>query len=136
MFSIHLDVPPGTSMLDVDLDFLLSAPASGFSAGASATAFLDVLSWNQVLFYPKGFAAKDITFIPSVKLPSGWKFGTALPGPKQNGDTISFDPVPLTTLIDSPVIAGQLLPRDPADAGRKAVRMRWTLPPTANPSWR
>jgi predicted metalloprotease with PDZ domain len=107
MFSIHLEVPPGTSMLDVDLDFLLSAPASGFSAGASATAFLDVLSWNQVLFYPKGFAAKDLTFIPSVKLPSGWKFGTALPGPKQNGDTISFDPVPLNTLIDSPVIAGR-----------------------------
>ena len=71
MFSLHMDVPPGANMLDVDLDFLLSAPASGFSAGASATAFLDVLSWNQVLLYPKGFAAKDLTFVPSVKLPLG-----------------------------------------------------------------
>jgi len=107
MFALHLNVPPGANMLDVDLDFLLSAPASGFSAGASATAFLDILSWNQVLLYPKGFAAKELTFIPSVKLPAGWKYGTALPGAKQDGDTIAFDPVPLTTLIDSPVISGQ-----------------------------
>jgi predicted metalloprotease with PDZ domain len=107
MFSLHMDVPPGATMLEVDLDFLLSAPASGFSAGASATAFLDVLSWNQVLLYPKGFAAKDVTFIPSVKLPSGWKYGTALPGARQNGDTITFDPVPLNTLVDSPVISGR-----------------------------
>jgi predicted metalloprotease with PDZ domain len=107
MYSLHMEVPTGANVLDVDLDFLLSAPASGFSAGASATAFLDVLSWNQVLLYPKGFAAKDLTFVPSVKLPSGWKFGTALPGPRQNGDTIAFAPVPLNTLIDSPVISGR-----------------------------
>ena len=107
MFSLRMDVPPGANILDVDLDFLLSAPAAGFSAGASATAYLDILSWNQVLFYPQGFAAKDLTFIPSLKLPPGWKFGTALPGAKQNGDTIAFDPVPLDTLIDSPVISGR-----------------------------
>ena len=107
MFSLRMDVPAGANMLDIDLDFLLSAPAAGFSAGASATAYMDILSWNQVLFYPKGFAAKDLTFIPSLKLPPGWKFGTALPGAKQNGDTIAFDPVPLDTLIDSPVISGR-----------------------------
>src|ERR1700693_3127022 len=37
MFSIHLDVPAGVSSIDADLDFLLSAPSTGFSAGASAT---------------------------------------------------------------------------------------------------
>src|SRR5277367_7055782 len=49
MFSIHLDVPARVTTLVADFDFLLSGPASGFSAGASATAALDVLSWNQVL---------------------------------------------------------------------------------------
>ena len=107
MFAFHLNIPPGESSLEVNFDFLLSAPASGFSAGASATAFLDVLSWNQVLLYPQGYPAHNITFIPSLKLPSGWKFGTALLGPKQNGDTIDFDPVPLDMLVDSPVIAGR-----------------------------
>jgi predicted metalloprotease with PDZ domain len=107
MFSIHLEIPQGVTMLDADLDFLLAAPASGFSAGASATASLDLLSWNQVLLYPKGSPASEITFTPSLQLPAGWKFGTALPGAKENGDTIEFDSVPLTTLVDSPVISGR-----------------------------
>ena len=107
MFSIHLDVPAGVNSLEADLDFLLSAPAGGFSAGASATASLDVLSWNQVLLYPQGSPAKDIPFVASLKLPAGWKFGTALPIAKQDGDTIEFTQVPLTTLVDSPVIAGK-----------------------------
>jgi predicted metalloprotease with PDZ domain len=107
MFSIHLDVPAGVNSLEADLDFLLSAPAGGFSAGASATASLNVLSWNQVLLYPQGSPAKDIPFVASLKLPAGWKFGTALPVAKQDGDTIEFAQVPLTTLVDSPVIAGR-----------------------------
>jgi predicted metalloprotease with PDZ domain len=107
MFSIHLDVPKDVNALEVDFDFLLSAVGSGFSAGASATASLDVLSWNQVLLYPKGALAKDIYFSPSLKLPAGWKFGTALPVTSQEGDTISFETVPLTELVDSPVISGR-----------------------------
>src|SRR5450755_2713065 len=107
MFSFHLDIPTGVTTLNADFDFLLSAPAGGFSAGASATNSLNVLSWNQVLLYPKGFNIHDITFVPSLKLPAGWKYGTALPGAKQNGDTIDFSPVQLNTLVDSPVIAGR-----------------------------
>jgi len=107
MFSIRLDIPAGVNLLRADFDFLMAAPASGFSAGASATASLDVMSWNQVLLYPSGFAARDLTFTPSLRLPSGWKYGTALPGAKQNGDTIDFSPAPLNTLVDSPVLAGR-----------------------------
>ena len=94
-------------MLDAHFDFLLSAPATGFSSGASATASLIVLSWNQVLLYPAGYSIRDLTYAPTVRLPSGWKFGTALPGAKQSGDTIEFSPAPLNTLVDSPVIAGR-----------------------------
>jgi predicted metalloprotease with PDZ domain len=107
MFSIHVDVPAGVTTLVADFDFLLSGPASGFSAGASATASLDVLSWNQVLLYPKGVPAKDIVFAPSLRLPADWKFGTALPIAKQEGATTEFAPVALTTLVDSPVISGR-----------------------------
>lgn len=106
MFSYHLDVPPGVTSLDVNLDFLLSAPATGYSAGASATAYLDLVSWNQVLLYPQGYPVSEITFVPTLHLPAGWKFGTALPIAKQDGDTIDFSPVKLNMLVDSPVIAG------------------------------
>jgi predicted metalloprotease with PDZ domain len=107
MFSIHVEVPAGVTTLVADFDFLLSGPASGFSAGASATASLDVLSWNQVLLYPKGLPAKDIIFAPSLRLPAEWKFGTALPIAKQEGAAIEFAPVALTNLVDSPVLSGR-----------------------------
>lgn len=107
MFAFHLDIPDGVSSLDIDFDFLLTAPASGYSAGASATAFLNMVSWNQVVLYPKGFDAASLTCVPSLRVPAGWKFGTALPVAKQNGDTIDFSPVSLETLVDSPVLTGR-----------------------------
>lgn len=107
MYSFHLDIPEGVSTLDADFDFLLSAPAQGFSAGASATASLDLLSWNQVLLYPQGRPMKEIMFVPSLKIPEGWKYGTALPGAKENGNTIDFAPVTLNALVDAPVISGR-----------------------------
>jgi predicted metalloprotease with PDZ domain len=107
VFAFHLDIAQGANVLDVRLDFLLSAPASGFSFGRSATAYLDVLSWNQVLLYPKGYPVRDLTFVPSVRLPSEWKFATALVGAKQDGDTVRFSPVALDTLVDSPLITGR-----------------------------
>jgi predicted metalloprotease with PDZ domain len=36
------------------------------------------LEWNQVLFYPAGYASRAITVRPGVKLPQGWQFATAL----------------------------------------------------------
>jgi len=111
MFAFHLDIPAGVTTLDADLDFLLSAPAAGYSSGASATASLDVLSWNTVVLYPAGKAAHDVTFHPSLKLPAGWKFGTALPVSSENAERIEFKPVALGTLVDSPVIAGKYFRR-------------------------
>lgn len=107
MFAFHLEIPAGVTTLDIELDSLLSAPAAGYSSGASSTASLEVLSWNQVVLYPAGRAAHDVMFSPSLRLPDGWKFGTALPGAKQTGATIDFAPVRLDTLVDSPVITGK-----------------------------
>ncbi len=109
MFTIHLDVPAGITSLNADLDFLLAAPASGFSGGASATAELALISWNQVLLYPAGRPVADILFEPSLRLPPGWKFATALPGARESGDTIYFAAVPLDMLVDSPVLSGEHL---------------------------
>jgi predicted metalloprotease with PDZ domain len=107
MFAFHLDVPTGVTSLTIDFDFLLSAPAMGYSGGASSTAYLNVVSWNQLVLYPKGYDAASITCLPSLRIPSEWKFGTALPGARQNGDRIEFSAASLDTLIDSPVLTGR-----------------------------
>ena len=109
-FTIHVDVPAGVSEVDAELDFLSPATfESGFSSGSSATAKLAVISWNQVLLYPKGWKADEIAYTASLKIPEGWKFGTPLPIASQNGNEIHFAPAPLTTLVDSPVITGEFL---------------------------
>ena len=49
MFSIHVDVPAGVSLLEADFDFLLSGPTTGFSAGASATNCSHLLTVRLIL---------------------------------------------------------------------------------------
>jgi predicted metalloprotease with PDZ domain len=106
MYAFHIDVPTATTSIDVSLDFLLPATAAGFSSAASATARLAVINWNQVLLYPQGWGSDQLTYIASLRLPEGWKYGTALPVAEARAGKINFKPVSLTTLVDSPVIAG------------------------------
>jgi predicted metalloprotease with PDZ domain len=109
-FTLHVEVPPGTTEITAELDFLSPATfEGGFSAGSSATDKLAIISWNQVLLYPKGFKSDDINYSASLKLPEGWKFGTPLPVTSQSGNEIHFATVSLTTLVDSPVITGEFL---------------------------
>ena len=71
-FTIHVEVPAGTSEIQAELDFLSPATfEGGFSAGSSATAKMTVISWNQVLLYPKGWKSDDIHYSARLKLPAG-----------------------------------------------------------------
>ena len=109
-FTIHVEVPQGVSEVQADLDFVSPATfEGGFSAGSSATAKLAVISWNQVLLYPKGYKPDDINYTASLKIPQGWKFGTPLPVASHSDNEIHFAPTSLTTLVDSPVITGEFL---------------------------
>jgi len=105
MYAFHVDVPQGVDTLEVWLDAITTLDSAGGGGPAASSNILD-LNWNAVLLYPQEARADNVEFSPSVKLPSGWKFGTALPVAKIAGDEIEFSPVSLTTLIDSPLIAG------------------------------
>ncbi|MBI3665416.1 MAG: M61 family metallopeptidase [Acidobacteria bacterium] len=107
MYAFHLEVPVGASAVEVALDFLSPPSAEGFSSAASATAQMTVLSWNTLLLYPEGKSSNGLTYKADLRVPAGWKYGTALPIAKESGDTIEFAPASLTTLVDSPVIAGR-----------------------------
>ncbi len=109
MFAIRVEVPAGASELDVTFDLLSPPPGvDGYSAGASATANLALLSWNQVVLYPAGSEPRNVPVQASLKLPSGWAFSTALTplSAERLGDSITFAPVSLGRLVDSPVLAG------------------------------
>src|SRR5256886_11618104 len=106
MFAFRITVPPGASSVNVNLDFLSTPDTGGFSSAASATSELAIISWNQMLLYQQGKASDDVEVTAQLRLPDGWKFGTALPVAKTTGNDIEFKAVSLTTLVDSPVLAG------------------------------
>ena len=113
-FTLHVEVPAGETEVNAELDFLSPATfEGGFSAGSSATDKMAVISWNQVLLYPKGWKSDDLSYVASLKLPANWKFGTPLPIASTNSENgeahIAFQPASLTELVDSPVIAGEFL---------------------------
>jgi len=117
LFTFHLDVPAGAEAVDVALDFLPADGGGGYSAGVGSTAKLLDLSWNQVLLYPQTAAPLKLEFLPALKLPEGWKFGTALPvgnSTRNPRGEIEFLPAPLETLIDSPLLAGGFVARQNA----------------------
>jgi len=107
MFAFHVTIPAGVTVLEATVDFLATAAPSGFSAGASTSPNLAVVSWNEVALYPAGTPAGEIKFTPSIKMPEGWQLGTALLSTGSEGTTTQFETVPLDMLVDSPVLAGR-----------------------------
>ena len=106
MYEFHVDVPAGASSLDVAFDFLAAPESEGFSSGGSTTSELAVLSWNQLLLYPKGANEDSLPYQATLKTPRGWRYGTALPIRREAGNEVEFQPAPLTTMVDSPISMG------------------------------
>ncbi len=117
MYAVHLEVPAGVSALDVRFQFLSPTGGGEFGQSVSATPKLVDLEWNQVVVYPAGHYARSYTVAPSVTLPAGWKYGTALDTASASGGTIAFKPVPLNHLVDSPLIAGEYFKSVDLDPG-------------------
>lgn len=119
MYAFHVEVPKGADSVDAKLDFLLSAPGATIDFSASGSSKLLILMWHEVLLYPAGAPASQITFDPTLKLPSGWKFNTSLPISTNAGNTIHFAPVALDLLLDSPVQSGEFTRAIPLTPGDK-----------------
>jgi len=100
VFTFHVDIPSGVSRLDASYDFIEPE-------GNSATDKLMVLEWNEVVLYPAGSPAQQLSYQAKLELPEGWKFGTSLPVESQSENRVSFKPISLDLLVDSPVIAGE-----------------------------
>lgn len=120
MYAIHVDVPQGLTQLDLTFQFVSSGNA-GASVGptVSSTPNLVDIEFNQVAFYPGEHYTRQITIQPSVTLPSGWKFATALQMASRSGNTLQFKPLHFNELVDSPLIAGKYFNRVDLNPGAK-----------------
>lgn len=102
MYAFHMKVPNGANSVHAAFDLLTpSDPAQAVTSDALAD-----IAWTSLVLYPQGRTADTVNVAARLRLPAGWKFATALPVAGQNGDTVSFQPAPLSTFLDSPLIAG------------------------------
>ena len=97
-FAFHLTVPAGVQQLEVDFQF---------PAEKRVTPNLIDLTWDHVALYQAGSPTKAQLFQPTLVIPAGWQYASALETATRDGDRIAFKPVPFDMLVDSPVIAGK-----------------------------
>ena len=115
VYAFNVDVPQGASSVDVDFQFL--SPQDTREGRVVMTPEMLDLQWNTVTLYPAGYYARQIQTEPSVTLPAGWQFGSALEVAAQDGGTVHFKPINYDDLVDSPIYAGKYFKRVDLDPG-------------------
>lgn len=146
-YTFHVTVPEGAGEIEVAFDLILQPPGTGTWLGTTlttATPKLAVLNWNEVLVYPKGDGAMTRGFHATVKLPAGWKHGSALAEQETKDDRVTFKAVSMEELIDSPLLCGEHLkevPIGPADGAKHRVviacdsKAGTDVPPETKAAW-
>lgn len=104
LYTFHVDVPANSNAVDVSFDVLLNAPSDDL-----ATHSIAILNWNRALLYQGGIDSHHYFVKPSIVLPAGWAYGTALRGAAQTGNRVDFAVTPLNMLVDSPLDMGRFV---------------------------
>jgi len=101
-YAFHVSVPAGVEAIDVAFDVLMNAPGDTVSSHSVA-----VLNWNRALLYQAGIDSHQYFVKPSIVLPDGWDFATALRGAQRTGNRVTFAVTALDMLVDSPLDMGR-----------------------------
>ena len=117
VYAFQLEVPAGVTALDIEFQSL-SPTADGQGRVAMTTELMSV-QWSRLLLYPAGYDARRIRFEPSLRLPEGWQFASALETSATDSGTTRFNALALVDLVDSPVYAGRHFKRFDLDPGAK-----------------
>lgn len=115
IYAFHIDVPAGASTLDVRFNYL--TPLKPTQGRITFSSNLIDLSWNTVVLYPAGYFSRDITFAPTITLPDGWHFASALEVASHDGSQVRFKDTTLNKLVDSPLYAGVNYVREDLSTG-------------------
>ncbi|MBY0571733.1 MAG: peptidase M61 [Burkholderiaceae bacterium] len=125
MYAFHLQIPAGVSQLDAEYQFL--SPTEDKFGRVTMTPEIIGVQWNNMILYPAGVASDQIRIQPTLILPAGFQFGSALElaekrenqGQSQSQNEFQFKPVTLEELVDSPIFAGKYFKRFDLNPGAK-----------------
>jgi len=125
MYAFQLQIPAGVSQLNAEYQFL--SPTDDKFGRVTMTPEIIGVQWNNMILYPAGLNSDQIRIQPTLILPAGFQFGTALEladkgkneGQSQSQNEFQFKPVTLEELVDSPVFAGKYFRRFDLNPGAK-----------------
>lgn len=98
--TIHITIPAGASTISVDFDTLIENTIDDHQL---------LVAWNRVVLYPRSIDKTKLMIQPSLLLPVNWKQASSLQVTGDAGNRVSFAPISLERLIDSPVLASDYL---------------------------
>ena len=104
VYAFHVPLAAGSKVVGLDFQYL--SPVKRMEGRIEVSDEIADLAWNTVVMYPAGYFSRDIDFDPTLKLPAGWKYATALETASVDGATVRFKRTSLNKLIDSPVYSG------------------------------
>ena len=120
--AFQVEVPAGATSVEVSFKWL--TPIDGSQGRVVITEDMLNIQWEKALLYPAGYHSSQITFRPTLRLPAGWQYGTALDTESFQNGVATFAPITLEHFADSPVFAGahyRQVDLDPG--GRSPVRL-------------
>jgi predicted metalloprotease with PDZ domain len=115
VFALRLNLKPGTHAVDIDFDYL--SPTTLKVGALEMSPDLLMIEWNELVFYPAGYFARQIPVEVQLQLPVDWQFGSALETASTDHTQTHFKRTTLETLIDSPVYAGRYASKLDLDPG-------------------
>ena len=105
---IIVDLPDGTTAVNARFRYICNQSSSNShgldSFGAEA---LGLISPNTVLLYPESARASAWDVQTTLTVPEGWSAACALDVTAHDADTISYAPVSLSRLVDTPIMLGR-----------------------------
>ena len=106
-FKFHAPLPPGTTEITVEVDYICGQPTvNSRGVDSYGNALLGAINWNTCIVYPDGVKTDAIEVALRVRLPEDWRYATALELASAEDGLLTFKPLSLETFLDSPLICG------------------------------
>jgi predicted metalloprotease with PDZ domain len=116
--AFHIEAPAGATEIQAEFQYL--SPTAPDQGRIVVTPEMMSVQWNNMALYPAGYFTRQIRIQPSIRLPAGWSYATALETDSGASDAVTFKPVGFDTLVDSPMIAGRWMKKLDLDPGGRS----------------
>ncbi len=122
VFSFHIQPPEGAKTIEVEFQHV--TPTAPDQGRVLITPEMLNAQWISLAMYPAGYYMRRIPVDATIRLPTGWGYGTALETASQEGGVVRFKRTDFDTFTDSPLFAGKHFRRFELDtSGKSPVRL-------------